>query len=1330
MKPHILAFILLIASCSAATDNESAYPGVYMENPPADVTCTGMCFDKNNFIWVGTKESGLFHYDGTRFIHFIPDEKEGSLPSGHITKLLLDSRDRLWVGTERGITVYLPGTLSFLQIPIGGEDKNINTIVEDSRGNILATTGDGVYLYDENRRFFKKTIGLDSSEMVKLYIGPDNDIFIVKNWGIDRYDLGFNLLDSFSSAMAILGSWIVKPGILVIKSFPFIQMFDLQNKCFKVLPRALSGLNDPDKLAFVSSSGNNSMIFGYDDNYYHYDFSSGGLLSEKDEKFPFVTDTKAAGVQYIKKDNSGNYWLSTRTKGIVKAQSNIKTHYFPLERYASEHRIKTIVPHDGKIWMVSDYHYLVCFDPQTRKLNVQEIGTIINRTISDDRNCDIYKDTYSGRLLLTVDNNLWDCRMDRNGNLRLNTLYHMSYVSDYLKLAIDKTGTYWAGGIRGTLQYATPCGTDAYTVKFSELNLNGMSLLTGLTAITCLDDGTIAAAFSNSAIGFVNPATKDNKVVYIPKDKGIKEILSLCQDDEGRLWIGTTDGLWYMNIRSKEIERSDWPAKGKVSHIQRDDRGRMFIIVESNLLRYLPSSRTFKTILSCPGVSASALLASEGDEIFAYLGGQMHIIDKNSINSTATAVPEMTSVLISDNENHLLDVVSFDEKDCRRKITLPGSSNRIKLAIGVNELTDNRYLSCKVKFDGVFKGSRDYTGTDFIMDNIPYGSHRLTIQLVNPSDGTTSAQHSFTVKVNGPWYVSTAARITSLIIIIAVIWLILHLIQKANSAKLNTEMAVREKEAQLRMYQENIDFFTDISHEFRTPLTIISGSTTSLLQDPQLSISQSHLAHLIQRNSDRMLKLVGQLTDLNKLDHNRMELNIKICDLSGTVRGISASFEGVAERKNLDFKTISPDYLLCPVDSDKLEKMAYNLLSNAFKYTPPGGSITFTVRIGNSGDIDTLFPDCEHEAGNWLIVSISDTGIGVPDDKKDEIFTRFTRVNPDSRVGGTGIGLAFTKSLVKAHHGFIGMSDRKDESGERKGSIFYFAIPADKAAYSADELSDDKSVQAEIDSKKYISEYTMCPVIRGKSDKAVKVMVIDDDSEILYYLSLILSADYEVITCPDAVSGYKKMEKMQPDLIISDVMMVEMDGLKLCRMVKEDIALSHIPFILLTAKTTVNDQIEGMNAGADAYVTKPFNPDYLKAVINSLLRNRDNIRKTLGTSTSTEKIETDSMSQQDKMLLDKLYGIMEEKIMDSELNISELTVTLGMSRTKLYYKIKGLTGQTPNEFFKTYKLNKAAEMLKEGKYKISAISDMVGFCSPSHFAAAFQKQFGKSPSKY
>ncbi len=258
----------------------------------------------------------------------------------------------------------------------------------------------------------------------------------------------------------------------------------------------------------------------------------------------------------------------------------------------------------------------------------------------------------------------------------------------------------------------------------------------------------------------------------------------------------------------------------------------------------------------------------------------------------------------------------------------------------------------------------------------------------------------------------------------------------------------------------------------------------------------------------------------------------------------------------------------------------------------------------------------------------------------------------------------------------------------------------------------------------------MCPVIRGKTDKAVKVMVIDDDSEILYYLSLILSADYEVITCPDAVSGYKKMEKLQPDLIISDVMMVEMDGLKLCRMVKEDIALSHIPFILLTAKTTVNDQIEGMNAGADAYVTKPFNPDYLKAVINSLLRNRDNIRKTLGTSTSTEKIETNSMSQQDKMLLDKLYGIMEEKIMDSELNISELTVTLGMSRTKLYYKIKGLTGQTPNEFFKTYKLNKAAEMLKEGKYKISAISDMVGFCSPSHFAAAFQKQFGKSPSKY
>ncbi|MDO4826301.1 MAG: response regulator [Bacteroidia bacterium] len=491
--------------------------------------------------------------------------------------------------------------------------------------------------------------------------------------------------------------------------------------------------------------------------------------------------------------------------------------------------------------------------------------------------------------------------------------------------------------------------------------------------------------------------------------------------------------------------------------------------------------------------------------------------------------------------------------------------------------------------------------------------------------------------------------------------------------------------------------------------------------------------HLVQRNSDRMLKLVGQLTDLNKLDHGKMVLNVKACDISAIIRSAYEAFGNAAERKEIAFRLDCPDYLLCWTDSDKFEKVVYNLLSNAFKYTPSGGSVTLRAGTGNAADVGGLFPEQNPKEGNYLIVSVSDTGIGIPDDRKKDIFTRFMRITPDSRTGGTGIGLSFSKSLVEIHRGMIGVKDGKAGDGSASGSVFFFALPADSSAYTPEELSGAESPrQNTVDGSIYKSEYTLHKTPAATGEKRTKVLVIDDDSEILYYLSLVLSEEYEVITRSDAVSGYKKIEEVQPDVIISDIMMVEMDGLKLCRMVKDDIGISHIPFILLTAKTTTDDQIEGMNAGADAYIVKPFDPGYLKAVIASLLRNRDNVRKALGASTSIDKVEVEEnvISAQDKKLLEKIYAIMEDSLMDSELNISEMTVNLGMSRTKLYYKIKGLTGQTPNEFFKTFKLNKAAEMIKEGKYKISAIADMVGFSSPSHFAAAFQKQFGKLPSKY
>lgn len=1319
--------ILFYSACSTSAE-QAGIPGARIENIPANVTCTTMCTDSTGFIWIGTEDSGLYHFDGTNYLHFTSDGESGCLSSSRINRVFCDSRNTLWVGTDQGVDIFDAQTGSFRRIPIRGEFKSVTTLAESTKGDVLALTEDGLFRYDATADSFKNVIQAGDTRIIKVYILPDGDIFLVGNFKIDRYDSDYHLIGSYPGVNAAVDSWKVSSEYLLLKSFPHVKLFNLENCTYEPLTGAISGMESPDRLTFVSPMGDESVIFAYDGKYYFYNFSSDALISETDSDFPFDTDVSAGSALFVRKDKGGDYWIMTRTKSLAKAKPAVNPHYFPLERYAAEHQVKSIVAGGGKVWLISDGHYLVTFDVKTQNLEVEEIGQIINRVLGEERFCDVFWDEDSDRLFLTSDSNVREYTIDSEGKRKLTHFYHPDFVSGYLKIAVDKNGGLWGGGRSGTLNYSQ-ADNPQFSFQLSDVNLNGLMPQTRLTAITCLDNGQIAAAFHNSAIGFIDPVTRQNRVSYMTT---VSDIVALCPDNEGNLWIGTaSDGLWIMDLQTYEVTQSHTFSKGKISAIVRDDRGRMFLVVDNNLFQYIPSSAAFRTILTSSGVSTVALCPVEDNQMLVYLGGELNVIERNA-RTSVSRIPEVAGVMTSDEKGRLLDIIDFARPGSHR-IVLGKSVNNLNLTITPSELIDCSYLNCRAIFKGVFREWRDFSETSFSLDNIPYGTHRLSFMLVNPAEGTSGQTYDISIVSRRPWYISTAARISLLFVLIGLYAFIRKLRRNNETSKRKAEMVEQEKEMQLRMNQQNIDFFTDISHEFRTPLTIISGSAETLLQDPQISSRQTHLAHLIQRNSDRMLKLVGQLMDLNKLDHGKLTLNVKACDVAGIIHNIYETFGNVAERKEITFTLDCPDYLLCWVDSDKFEKVVYNLLSNAFKYTPSGGAVSLCAKVCSGQEAGSLFAGDSRMNGNYLLVSVTDTGIGIPDDKKAEIFTRFTRINPDCRTGGTGIGLSFSKSLVETHHGLIGMRDGKAEDGSSRGSEFFFALPADNSAYSQAELSKvEPANQNTVDGSCYKSEYTIHPATAAGTVKRTQILVIDDDSEILYYLALVLSTEYEVITRSDAISGYRKIEEMHPDVIISDIMMVEMDGLKLCRMVKDDIGLSHIPFILLTAKTTTEDQIEGMNAGADAYIVKPFDPNYLKAVISSLLRNRDNVRKALGESTSIEKVEVEeeAISQQDKRLLEKLYAIMEEHLMESELNISEMTVNLGMSRTKLYYKIKGLTGQTPNEFFKTFKLNKAAEMIKEGKYKISAISDMVGFSSPSHFAAAFQKQFGKLPSKY
>ncbi|MDD2727000.1 MAG: response regulator, partial [Proteiniphilum sp.] len=359
---------------------------------------------------------------------------------------------------------------------------------------------------------------------------------------------------------------------------------------------------------------------------------------------------------------------------------------------------------------------------------------------------------------------------------------------------------------------------------------------------------------------------------------------------------------------------------------------------------------------------------------------------------------------------------------------------------------------------------------------------------------------------------------------------------------------------------------------------------------------------------------------------------------------------------------------------------------------------------------------------------VSDTGMGIPEDQQEKIFERYYQMNEHSQGvynWGTGIGLYYARRLAELHHGYINAMNRPEGSG----ALFVYILPVGDNAYTADEKEISIETQDEafpIQADEQLSLQNM----GQPTDDLPTILVVDDDTEIIHYLRSLLQGQYNITSRFDAESAYKSLQEKETDLVLSDIVMPGSSGIELCRMIKEDIQLCHIPVVLITAKATVEDQVEGLNTGADAYVTKPFDPNYLLALLKSQLSNREKIRNLLGKTTKTERITENVLSPQDNAFMTDLYQLMEMELSNPELNITRMTEMLQISRTKFYNKVKGLTGENPNVFFKKYKLNRAAELLSEGKYNISEVADMTGFATLSHFSASFKKHFGKSPSKY
>lgn len=650
-------------------------------------------------------------------------------------------------------------------------------------------------------------------------------------------------------------------------------------------------------------------------------------------------------------------------------------------------------------------------------------------------------------------------------------------------------------------------------------------------------------------------------------------------------------------------------------------------------------------------------------------------------------------------------------------INLKYDQNGFSISFAALDYSESERLHHYYKLDGFDQyWINAHNNKEAYYANLPAGTYTFRVRITQNDQSTIVGENAIRVIVHpAPWATWWAytfyliAGITILAFFIRAMWRI----RAEKQAVLRAEQAKAQEQFINKM---NMSFFANISHEFRTPLTMISGPISLLYSSSDITGENKNLLRIVQRSVNRMLRLVNQMLDFNKLENDTLKLKVRPTEIVVFLKELTDIFRVNAESKSITMITNGLEgSFIAWIDEDKIDKIFTNLMSNALKYTPAGGRINVNFDIVSGED-----------AVQAVKIEVINTG-QIPDDKLEKIFERYYQIS-DEHGGiynwGTGIGLYYARSLARLHHGSLTASNLKDDNKV----MFTLIVPVGQSAYSEAERSHEQVNQLEA----FPLEENPLPVKPDPDlDKEKKtIMVVDDDSEVAYYLELLLGSDYQVVCRFNAESALEAITESVPDLILSDVVMPGKDGYWLCREIKESLQLCHIPVILVTAKTTIENQVEGLNVGVDAYVTKPFEPHYLMALIKSLLNNREKTRSLLSRSTQTDKMDENVLSPQDNMFMTELYHLMESELSNPELDVTRMTQLLKISRTKFYYKVKGLTGENPSVFFKTYKLNRAVELLKEGKYTISEIADMTGFNTLFHFSKSFKQQFGIPPSEY
>ncbi|MDR0619775.1 MAG: response regulator [Bacteroidales bacterium] len=1327
MKLSFIVSFLLLLFCSSCSREQntplvSDAPAISLEISNQQIM--SFAEDSTGYIWIGTMR-GLNKHTVNSFQQYFSSENPNSVSFDQITQIHRDSRNRLWVATRSGICIYTDKD-NFERVPIECASQYVVEILEDSKGQIFLNMVSQLCKFQEDTRKFTVVVPDFSSEgdySTRCFTDKDGQLWAISYNNIRCYETqSLKLLFShqlnfytyyffYAKFQATNGEiWLVSPNRLTV--------FDIATRKFHSAAAAIT--NHPTLLksaiTLVFQYSENSFLINTTDGFYLYNTDNQKIIFQNEDGFPFQAPNFRVSVMFL--DSRKNLWLGSHEQGFAveynyKKRFNTNNYLFS----AFENKSVTNVTADknGNLFVVTLNDGIFVYSSEKKQINRIDIKAFMSPDEKKFKNRirSLYIDSENFVWLLTEINHIFKCKFSHGAFILQRDFWLPTAIS---RIVEDGCGNFYAAGFNENI-YVLKKGQNQFVPK--QIFQQCKYIFTN--CLSRLSNGKILLAAFNENIILLDKYGEINDTIEIlpfMKKNPVFVPTVTFEDSQGDIWIGTLfNGLFHYRTKERKIEEIPITVCNDITDIREDLQQNIWISTLFGLKKYDRTLGKMFSFYKSDGTGGnqfnelSSCRAADGTLFFGGTHGLTFFNPKSEI--PREKIPIVFENLKIDNRLVMPDGKIIDKHlQFNPTVRLKHNENNVTISYSALDYVEFPRVKYFCKMESIDENWREMDNQrEIYYSNLSPGKYAFRVKITNHDQTVTEGENVLQIVISPAWWQSRWAKIlyflTATLLLLAV-YKIAQNIRKGKSLIRQKEL---EKEQEKRVSRMNMSFFANVSHEFRTPLTMISGPVNTLCNDPNIEGENRKMLYIVQRSVSRMLKLVNQLLDFNKLEEDTLRLRVSRTDIISELQNLCNVFRVNAENKQISLITKGlEDTFITWLDSDKLEKIVGNLLSNALKFTPVNGKIIVNFDLQN----------------DFIKITVEDSGRGIPPGKQEKIFERYYQII-DNENGtcnyGTGIGLYYARKLAKLHHGNI-----YAENNKNGGAIFTLLLPADDNAYSAEEKMTDKKQQNEVFPLPTVTQLSKTK--QEDDDKTrYKILVVDDDTEIGHYLNTLLSPEYKVINRFDTNSAFKAIDEEMPDLIISDVVMPYMSGYEFCRAVKDDLQLCHLPVILVTAKTTVESQVEGLKSGADAYVTKPFAPDYLLALVKSQLTNREKIRNILSKKTKTDKAIEKILSPRDSAFMTELYKLMENELSNSELSIKDITRVLKISRTKLYYKIKGLTGVNPNTFFKTYKLNRAAEFIAEGKLNISEIADITGFSTLSHFSASYKKQFGISPSK-